>query len=233
MALFRVEHTRNYTVMSNHHLRDKTLSLKAKGLLSLMLSLPEDWDYTLSGLARISAEGKDAIRSAVAELEKAGYVQRSRRRDKQGHVLGMEYVIREQPFFSAQPALDKPASEKPALDKPTQLKKEKNKRPDPQSTDFIPSPSAPSRPGARKEKKRRNPVSEREFSGYRDLIRENVGYDAFIAERPWDASRLDEMVELMAEAVCSRRDTLRVAGSALPQAVEKFPLIVPFDMLYS
>lgn len=76
-------------------------------------------------------------------------------------------------------------------------------------------------------------MSEREFSGYRDLIRENVGYDAFIAERPWDASRLDEMVELMAEAVCSRRDTLRVAGSALPQAVEKFPLIVPFDMLYS
>lgn len=77
MAVFRVERTNNYTVMSNYHLRDKTLSLKAKGLLSLMLSLPETWDYTLSGLARISLEGKDAIRAAVVELEKAGYIQRS------------------------------------------------------------------------------------------------------------------------------------------------------------
>ena len=71
MAVFRVERTRDYTVMSNHHLRDKNLSLKAKGLLSQMLSLPEDWDYTLAGLSRINRESKDAIRSAVNELEKA------------------------------------------------------------------------------------------------------------------------------------------------------------------
>lgn len=77
MAVFRVERTHNYTVMSNYHLRDKSLSLKAKGLLSQMLSLPEDWNYTLAGLARINAEGKDAIRAAVVELEKAGYVQSS------------------------------------------------------------------------------------------------------------------------------------------------------------
>ena len=73
MAVFRVERTNNYTVMSNYHLRDKTISFKAKGLLSMMLSLPENWDYTLAGLARISLEGKDAIRAAVVELEKAGY----------------------------------------------------------------------------------------------------------------------------------------------------------------
>ena len=78
MAVFRVERTQNYTVMSNYHLRDKTISFKAKGLLSLMLSLPEDWDYTLAGLARISLEGKDAIRAAVVALEKAGHVPRSR-----------------------------------------------------------------------------------------------------------------------------------------------------------
>ena len=78
MAVFRLERTRDYTVMSNHHLRDKRLSLKAKGLLSQMLSLPEDWDYTLSGLAYINRESKDAIRSAVNELERAGYVQRHR-----------------------------------------------------------------------------------------------------------------------------------------------------------
>ena len=76
MAVFRLERTRDYTVMSNHHLRDKRLSLKAKGLLSQMLSLPDDWDYTLSGLAYINRESKDAIRSAVNELERAGYVQR-------------------------------------------------------------------------------------------------------------------------------------------------------------
>ena len=81
MAVFRVERTQNYTVMSNYHLRDKRLSLKSKGLLSQMLSLPEDWDYTLSGLARINAEGKDAIRAAVVELEQAGYIQRQQKID--------------------------------------------------------------------------------------------------------------------------------------------------------
>ena len=84
MAVFRLERTRNYTVMSNHHLRDKRLSLKAKGLLSQMLSLPEDWDYTLSGLAYINRESKDAICSAVNELERAGYVQRHQTTDASG-----------------------------------------------------------------------------------------------------------------------------------------------------
>ena len=78
MAVFRVEKTKDYTIMSNHHLKDRRLSLKAKGLLSMMLSLPKEWDYTLKGLARISREGVDAIREAVRELEQAGYVVRSR-----------------------------------------------------------------------------------------------------------------------------------------------------------
>ena len=69
MAVFRVERTSNYTVMRNYHLRDKTISFKAKGLLSLMLSLPENWDYTLAGLARISPEGKDAVRAAIMVIE--------------------------------------------------------------------------------------------------------------------------------------------------------------------
>ena len=93
MAVFRVERTRDYTVMCNHHLKDSNLSLKAKGLLSMMLSLPEDWDYTLSGLARISLEGKDAIRAAVVELEQAGYVVRSRTRNRKGQLAPAEYII--------------------------------------------------------------------------------------------------------------------------------------------
>ena len=84
MAVFRVERIKDYTVMSNHHLRNKNLSLKAKGLLSQMLSLPDDWDYTLKGLAAINKESVDAIRTAIWELEDAGYVVRTRVRDERG-----------------------------------------------------------------------------------------------------------------------------------------------------
>ena len=97
MAVFRVEKNKGYTVMSNHHLRNKELSLKAKGLLSQMLSLPEDWDYTLAGLSLINREKIDAIREAVRELENAGYIQRSRERDENGRLRGTTYVIYEQP----------------------------------------------------------------------------------------------------------------------------------------
>ena len=97
MAVFRIEKTRDYTVMSNHHLKNKNLTLKAKGLLSVMLSLPETWDYTLKGLAIINREGVDAIREAVRELEKAGYIVRTRVRNAKGQLTGTEYVIYEQP----------------------------------------------------------------------------------------------------------------------------------------
>ena len=97
MAVFRVERNKGYTVMSNHHLRNKDLSLKAKGLLSQMLSLPEDWDYTLKGLSLINREQIDAIRAAIRELEQAGYIVRSRERDSQGRLRGADYVIYEQP----------------------------------------------------------------------------------------------------------------------------------------
>ena len=83
MAVFRVERNKGYTVMSNHHLRNKELTLKAKGLLAQMLSLPEDWDYTLAGLSQINREKIDAIREAIKELEKAGYIKRRQGRERQ------------------------------------------------------------------------------------------------------------------------------------------------------
>ena len=92
MAVFRIERTRDYTVMSNHHLRDKALSLKSKGLLSMMLSLPEDWNYTTRGLAKICKEGVDAIGGALRELEAAGYIVRHQMRDRQGRISDTEYV---------------------------------------------------------------------------------------------------------------------------------------------
>ena len=97
MAVFRVERNSGYTVMSNHHLRNKELTLKAKGLLSQMLSLPEDWDYTLAGLSHINRESIDAIRTAVWELEKAGYILRRQGRDEKGKMTAIEYTIYEQP----------------------------------------------------------------------------------------------------------------------------------------
>ena len=122
MAVFRVEKNSGYTVMSNHHLRNRALSLKAKGLLSQMLSLPEDWDYTLQGLARINRESIDAIRQAIRELEQAGYIQRSRERDEKGRLRGADYVIFELPQpvpASVSPTLENPTLENPTQEKPT------------------------------------------------------------------------------------------------------------------
>lgn len=136
MAVFRVERNKGYTVMSNHHLRNKELSLKAKGLLSQMLSLPEDWDYTLKGLSLINREKIDAIREAIKELERAGYIVRSRERDEKGRLRGADYVIFEQPQPPTpdlptlenptldNPTLEKPTQEKPTLENPTQLNKD-------------------------------------------------------------------------------------------------------------
>ena len=92
MAVFRIEKTRDYTVMSNHHLRNAGLSLKSKGLLSMMLSLPEDWNYTTRGLAKICKEGTDSIGSALKELERAGYIVRNRLRDSKGKIVDVEYA---------------------------------------------------------------------------------------------------------------------------------------------
>jgi hypothetical protein len=156
MAVFRVEKNRGYTVMSNHHLRNKALSLKAKGLLSQMLSLPEDWDYTLKGLSLINRESIDAIRTAVWELEKAGYIRREQGRDPKGKMADMVYTIYEQPVLenptSADPVLENPTSDNPSSGNPTQLNKDiqttylpktEKINTDGQSTDSIPFLSSP------------------------------------------------------------------------------------------
>lgn len=114
MAVFRIERTRDYTVMANHHLRNKTLSLKAKGLLSLMLSLPEDWDYTTRGLSCICKDGVDSIRVGIQELEANGYLVRERHRNENGQYGAIEYTILEKP---RQVAIPPPVQEKPIIGK--------------------------------------------------------------------------------------------------------------------
>lgn len=125
MAVMRVEKTANYTVMANYHLRDNRLSLKAKGLLSVMLSLPPEWDFTLRGLTSISKEGISAIRAAINELEESGYVLRARVRNEIGQLTDTEYTIYEQPQIASHYDEDKkpdsasPICEKPTLENPT------------------------------------------------------------------------------------------------------------------
>ena len=203
MAVFRVERTHNYTVMSNYHLRDKRLSLKAKGLLSQMLSLPEDWDYTLAGLARINAEGKDAIRAAVVELEKAGYVQRRQTTHRDGKFSVNEYIIREYPVsyeapssalpLSGNPTAEEPSTASTATRNPTQIKKDsrkkENKLPDTRNTESFSSLPSPPQTTQSPETKGRNRTNHRniskgEMDAYREIIQENICYDDFLRDHP-------------------------------------------------
>jgi hypothetical protein len=116
----RVHKTGNFTVMSNFHFKEKGMTLKAKGLLSLMLSLPDDWNYSVSGLVSLSKDGKDGVMSALSELESFGYLKRTRVVDDKGRFSGIEYDIFEQPMKDL-PIAEKPISEKSHAEKPPLL----------------------------------------------------------------------------------------------------------------
>lgn len=121
MAIFRVERSKNYTSMSNFHFRDKNLTWKAKGILSTMLSLPENWDYSLKGLVTLSDDGMDATRSAIKELEAHGYLIRKPVRAENGRISDWEYVIFEYPPVAEKPVVENPIVENPLVENRTQL----------------------------------------------------------------------------------------------------------------
>ena len=247
MAVFRVERNAGYTIMSNHHLRNKDLTLKAKGLLSQMLSLPEDWDFTLAGLSYINREKIDAIREAIRELEKAGYIVRSRERDEKGRLRGADYVIYEQPQQPTSdlptlenptldnPTLEKPTLEKPTLENPTQINKDilntnlpkKDKSiTDLSNTDSIPilspSPSPFGEDAAEPtERKGKEAATESAVEIYREIIKDNIDYDILLHDNRFDADRIDEIVDLILETVCTARKTLRIAGDDYPAELVK------------
>jgi len=232
MAVFRIEKTQNYTVMSNHHLRNKTLTLKAKGLLSQMLSLPDAWDYTLAGLSHINREKIDAIREAVRELEAARYITRSRVRDDKGRLQGADYIIHELPQDSGEhtpptldfPTLDNPTLENPTLENPTQLSKEAlNKEKsitDLSNTDSIPFTS-PREREAGTERNGTEAASMNAFEVYRDIILDNIEYPFMLERYPYDRERIDEIVDLMLEMVCTARKSIRIAGDDYPAELVK------------
>ena len=251
MAVFRVERNKGYTVMSNHHLRNKELSLKAKGLLSQMLSLPEDWDYTLKGLSLINREKIDAIREAIKELERAGYIVRSRERDEKGRLRGADYVIFEQPQPPTpdlptleNPTLDNPMQEKPTLEKPTlenptqlnkdiqrtDLPKKEKSNTDLSSTHSIPilspNPSPCREAAAPPERKGTGAKPQSAVEIYREIIKDNIEYEHLCQyAKGIDRDMLDEIVDLLVETVCSARKTIRIAGDDYPAELVKSKLM--------
>ena len=220
MAVFRIERTKDYTVMSNHHLRNHELSLKAKGLLSMMLSLPDDWNYTTRGLAKICKEGVDAIGSALRELETAGYIVRNQLRDQQGRISDTEYVIYEKPQprqpetprpdtavpdtaspDTENPYLDNPDTEAPDTDNPAQLNTKKSNT-QKSNTDLSSTHSF------------FLPAADGMTDGFEKKaeIREQIEYDILCQQ--YDRMQLDELVEIMLEVAMNRSPTVKIGRDA-------------------
>lgn len=239
MAVFRIEKTRDYTVMANHHLRNTKLSLKAKGLLSLMLSLPEDWDYTTKGLAKICKDGVDSICSTVNELDEHGYVIRERIRNAKGQLTDIQYTILEQPK-PPQPGQGKPKQENPVLDSPV-LGTPKQEEPE-QGNPAQLNTKKSSNQGLNTDLSNTevsNPIQSNPYEDelqaadgmgtdtrssreiYREIILENIEYRHLVQNNQIDRERLDELVELIVDTVCSARKTIRIAGDDYPAEVVK------------
>ena len=217
MGVFRVNKNKNYTVMSNVHLRDKALPLKAKGLLSLMLSLPEDWDYSMRGLAKLSADGLDSTRAAVKALERSGYVVRRQLYDSRGRFSNNEYTVFEIPQPSSpssdlpltgKPSTEKPSSDAPLSEKPSQINTEQVITQE-RNTDLNNYQSINLDGMDRMDERER----------YREIIEENIEYE-IMKDRP-DGDRLGEIVEIMLDAVCSTAPTIRINGEDMPQQAVK------------
>ena len=240
MAVFRIDKTRDYTVMSNHHLRNTELSLKAKGLLSLMLSLPENWDYTTKGLAAICKDGIDSISSCIRELEKHGYIIRERMRNEKGQLTTIEYTILEQPK-SAPPEREKPIRENPVLDIPAQAEpiqentallntnKSNIKELNTDISNTYPIKSYQKEPepakAAQLPKEKSDRIGYDEVETYRQIIKENIDYDVLSVNLNRDAAMLDEIVDLMTETVCTQKSSLVIAGDTYPAAIVKSKLL--------
>ncbi len=226
MAVYRVERTRDYTVMCNYHLKDTSLSLKAKGLLSMMLSLPDEWNYNTRGLAAICKEGVDAISTAIRELEKAGYIIRRQLRGSNGRITDTEYIIYERPQDQGPPAPepDPPEPEAPDLTSPypenpyvvepdmaeprskttaelnintSSTKKENTKR--------FSDPSVSPSMGV--------PVDgQTDVTEKRAEIMEQIEYDRIVS--PANREQIDEFVEIMLEVALTRSPTIRIGREA-------------------
>ena len=226
MPVFRVSKNRDFTVIANSVFKDRRLSAKAKGILVEMLSLPENWDYTLKGLTALFSDGIDSIRQGIKELEENGYIVRERKRDARGRLGGMEYVIYETPEKAVEnstPEQSSPANAEPTEDFPVQdesaedkamLYKELNKS---RTKESITHESNPYQS-----------ITEEspDVMGYdeaRETVKENIEYE-ILSER-YPVERLDEIVDIASEALCSRRNSFSLGKDTYPYALVKDRLL--------
>ncbi len=242
MSVFRVDKTREFTVIANCIFKDRSLSAKAKGLLVEMLSLPESWDYTLKGLACLFADGLDSIRQGILELEEHGYIVRERKRDNKGRLCGMEYVIYETPHLSTEksapkadketskpisespvhtsPVLDSPVPENPTLDEPTQENpttyKELNHQKQNTSSTHESNPSIKEIPPIW-EVPEPTPMDVMGYDEARERVTQNIDYDILCERHPQE--RLDEIVDIASEALCTRRSTFNLGKDVYPYSL--------------
>lgn len=227
MAVFRVEKNKNYTVMSNIHLRDERLSLKAKGLLAMILSLPDDWKYSIEGLASISKESRSSINSGLKELEEAGYLIRRQLRDEKGHLSNTEYTIFEEP---RSPCVDFPATDNPQTDDPSSgepsagnckeiSKEESNTEKQNKDVNKYRFNSFQGLAEITAEEMRK----ERE--AYRRIIKENIEYEFLIRNHRYSEKDIEEIFEVMLDTVCSTKPIIRVGGEDKPSDVVKSQLL--------
>lgn len=232
MAVFRIEKTKDFTIMSNHHLRNIKLSLKAKGLLSLMLSLPEDWDYTTKGLAYICKDGIDSIATALKELEQHGYLTRRRLRNENGQLGDVEYTIHEQPVKAEEidvlpkrenprqvnPRQEKPKQAEPEQENPAQLNTNRSIT-DKQKIDLSSTYQSIYPDSLQTENSRDGIDRSEEARIYRDIIKMNIQYD-YLTER-YGEDRINEILELMLETVISQKKNIRIASDDFPREIVK------------
>jgi len=248
LAVFRVEKTKDYTVMANHHLRNTEISLKAKGLLSLMLSLPDNWDYTTKGLSCICKDGIDSINATIKELETSGYLIRRRTRNDKGQLTTTEYTIFEKPQKAdttdvppkrENPTLENPVLEKPILETPI-LEKPKQGEPilvnphqlstNKLKTDLLNKeglsihPSNPY-PSSTEPKKKMgyDGIGCNSANEVKELVLKNIEYEYIKHDHNRD--QINEIVDLMVETLCSTKDTINVSGDDYPAQLVKEKLL--------
>lgn len=241
MAVFRVEKNRGYTVMSNFHLKDTSLTLKAKGLLSMMLSLPDEWNYTTRGLAAICKEGVDSIGSTLRELEKQGYIIRNQLRDSKGRISDTEYIIYEHPQHNPdatapdtdvphteKPYLDNPDMDKPYLENPAQLNTNRLTTNQEKKDLLITEVSNPNQSYLAGGTSTTAEMGLKwmgceNITELKELVLENLEYE-FI-KRTHDKERLDEIVDIIVETLCSTKPTINISGEEYPARLVKEKLL--------
>lgn len=212
--VFRVNKTKDFTIMANHHLRNTNLSLRAKGLLSLMLSLPESWDYSLAGLSKISKEGVNAISSALKELEQECYLTRQRIRNQKGHLTGTEYIIYEKPIAdlpnSVNPKLDNLETDKPILVNQAQSNTNLSSTyiSNTELLNIYPSIS---------------PTDMIDRKAAANIFKENITYDVLCIDCGHEC--IDELLDILVETYCSTNQTIQILNKKLPIQVVKAKLM--------